>query len=49
MEIELKLEREDVDYILNRLADLPFREVYKLISKIQSQGKPQAENADQTT
>lgn len=39
--IELKLTVEEVNIVLNALANRPYGEVYQLIAKIQSEGEKQ--------
>ena len=43
--IELKLNVEEVNIVLNALANRPYGEVYQLVNKISSEGEKQLDNA----
>lgn len=42
--IKLELSLGEVNYILETLAEKPYREVFELIGKIKEQATPQVEN-----
>ena len=42
--IKIELSLNEVNYILESIADKPYREVFELISKIKEQAEPQVEN-----
>ena len=48
-ELNLKLTVDEVNLILQGLGELPFRQVFKLIGKIQDQAGAQLNNHGQTT
>lgn len=39
--IKLELTLDEVNYVLNNLADKPYREVFELVGKIKGQAEPQ--------
>ena len=41
--LKLELTLNEVNYILESLADKPYREVFELVSKIKEQASPQVE------
>lgn len=44
--IKIELQLPEVNYILEALADKPFREVFALIGKIKEQAEPQAKQSN---